>query len=128
MALSDTAVRSAKAGDKPRKMTDGRGLFLQVMPNGSKYWRFRYRFDGKEKLLALGVYPDVSLSYARDQREQARQLLARGIDPGAPRRAGSGQSAGMPPLPTRFQSTRSMSRSSGRARCRTPSARWVGLP
>lgn len=62
MALSDTKIRSAKPEDKAYKLTDGKGLFLLVHPNGSKYWRFRYRFSGKEKMLAFGVYPDVSLA------------------------------------------------------------------
>lgn len=82
MALTDIAVRNAKAADKPRKVTDGRGMHLLVQPNGGKYWRLKYRFGGKEKLLALGVYPDVSLAAARKARDQARELLAQGVDPG----------------------------------------------
>jgi hypothetical protein len=62
MKLTDTAVRKSKPEPKPFKMTDGGGLFLSVQPNGSKYWRLAYRFDGKQKLLALGVYPDVPLA------------------------------------------------------------------
>jgi integrase len=80
--LSDTAVRNAKPKAKPYKMSDGEGLFLQVMPSGSKYWRFKYSFAGKEKLLAFGVYPDVTLSDARDRRAKARRILAGGGDPG----------------------------------------------
>lgn len=80
--LSDTSVRNAKAQSKPYKMSDGEGLFLQVMPSGSKYWRLKYFFAGKEKLLALGVYPDVSLFDARERRSQARKVLAAGGDPG----------------------------------------------
>lgn len=57
--LTDAQVRAAKAGDSPRKLFDERGLYLHVMPNGGKYWRFNYRFKGKHKTLALGVYPDV---------------------------------------------------------------------
>lgn len=87
MALTDTAVRNAKPSEKPRKLTDGKGLFLLVHPNGGKYWRLKYRIDGKEKLLALGVYPDVSLAAAREGRDQARKLLANDIDPGAFRQA-----------------------------------------
>lgn len=79
--LSDTAVRNAKPKSKPYKLSDGEGLFLLVMPNGSKYWRMKYSF-GKEKLLAFGIYPDVSLSDARDKRAQARKKLAAGRDPG----------------------------------------------
>lgn len=80
--LSDTAVRNAKPKEKPYKIADSDGLFLLVMPNGSKYWRLRYFFGGKEKTLALGVYPDVPLSEARDRRAEAKKLLASGNDPG----------------------------------------------
>lgn len=86
MALTDTAVRSAKPGTKPRKMTDEKGLFLIVTPKGGRWWRFKYRFDGKEKLLSLGTYPDVSLKEAREKRDDARRLLAQGIDPGQKRK------------------------------------------
>ncbi|MCX7153059.1 MAG: Arm DNA-binding domain-containing protein, partial [Proteobacteria bacterium] len=75
MPLSDTAVRNAKPGEKPAKMFDERGLFLIVTPAGGKWWRFRYSFDGKEKLLSLGTYPDVSLASARQRRDQARTLI-----------------------------------------------------
>jgi integrase len=85
-ALSDTAVRNAKVKPKSYKMSDGDGLFLVVMPSGSKYWRLRYFFGGKEKLLALGVYPDVSLADARERRAQARKVLAAGKDPGDAKR------------------------------------------
>ncbi len=85
MKLSDTAVRKAKPQAKPRKMGDGGGMYLEVMPNGSKYWRLKYRFGGKEKRLALGVYPDVTLADARERRNEARKLLANGGDPGAVR-------------------------------------------
>ncbi|MES9949343.1 MAG: integrase arm-type DNA-binding domain-containing protein [Candidatus Thiodiazotropha sp.] len=87
MALTDTAVRRAKPHEKARKLFDGGGLFLLVNPNGSKYWRFKYRFHGVEKLLALGVYPDVSLKSARDKRDTARQQIADGIDPSEARKA-----------------------------------------
>src|SRR5262249_37765116 len=66
---------------KPYKLADGEGLFLLVMPSGSKYWRMKYFFGGKEKTLALGVYPDVALADARDGRARARKLLAAGKDP-----------------------------------------------
>ena len=82
IALSDAAVRNAKAKSKSYKMSDGDGLFLLVMPTGSKYWRLKYFFAGKEKLLALGVYPEVSLGDARERRAQARKVLAAGNDPG----------------------------------------------
>jgi integrase len=87
MFLSDTAIRNAKPGAKPAKMFDERGLFLLISPAGGKWWRFRFTFDGKEKLLSLGVYPDVSLKDARGRRDAARKLLADGIDPGANRKA-----------------------------------------
>lgn len=80
--LTDTAVRNAKPKSKPYKLSDGDGLYLQVMPSGSKYWRLKYFFAGKEKLLALGVYPDVSLFDAREKRTQARKVLAIDRDPG----------------------------------------------
>ena len=82
MALTDIKVRAAKPTDKQYKLTDGNGMHLLVHPNGSKYWRLQYRFGGKQKMLALGVYPDVSLADARARRDDARKLLANGIDPG----------------------------------------------
>ena len=87
MALTDTAIRKAKPKEKPYKVADERGMYLEVMPNGSKYWRMKYRHNGKEKRLALGVYPDVPLADARDRRDQARKRLANGIDPGAAKQA-----------------------------------------
>lgn len=80
--LTDTEIRKAKPQDKPYKMADERGMYLQVHTNGGKYWRFDYRFDGKRKTLALGTYPDVTLAKAREKRDEARKLLADGIDPG----------------------------------------------
>jgi integrase len=82
MPLSDTAIRNAKPGAKPYKMHDADGLFILMHPNGSRYWRFKYRFLGKEKVLALGVYPEVSLADARERRAQARKAVAAGNDPG----------------------------------------------
>ena len=87
MALTDTAVRNAKPGAKPAKMFDERGLFLFITPSGGKWWRLRFKFDGKEKLLSLGTYPDTSLKDARDRRDAARKLLAAGTDPGENRKA-----------------------------------------
>ena len=87
MALTDTAIRNAKPAAKPVKKFDERGLFLLVTPAGGKWWRLRYKFDGKEKLLSLGVYPDVGLKDARGRRDEARKLLADGIDPGESRKA-----------------------------------------
>jgi integrase len=87
MPLTDTTIRNAKPGEKPAKLYDERGLFVIVTPAGGKWWRFRYSFDGKEKLLSLGVYPDVSLKDAREKRDAARKLTAQGIDPAADRKA-----------------------------------------
>ncbi|MEI7229958.1 tyrosine-type recombinase/integrase [Pectobacterium carotovorum] len=81
MALTDVKVRNAKPADKPVKLTDSSGMHLLIHPNGSKYWRLQYRFAGKQKLLALGVYPTVSLADARHRRDDARRLIAAGIDP-----------------------------------------------
>lgn len=81
MSLTNLACKNAKASEKPLKLSDSGGLFLHVMPNGSKYWRMKYRFQGKEKLLALGVYPETSLDEAREQRNRAKKLLAEGKDP-----------------------------------------------
>jgi len=85
--LTESQVRSAKPSGRPRKLADSRGLYLQVMPNGGKYWRFDYRFSGKRRTLALGVYPDVTLGKARDRHREARQRLVNGIDPTAEKRA-----------------------------------------
>ena len=82
MSLSDAKVRNAKPKLKPYKIADGEGLFLLITPAGGKYWRLKDFFAGKEKLLALGVYPGISLADARERRVQARKLLARGTDPG----------------------------------------------
>jgi len=87
MPLTDTAVRNAKPAAKPFKLADGGGMFLLVTPNGARYWRMKYRIDGREKLLALGVYPDVPLKLARERRDEARKLLANGVDPSAQRQA-----------------------------------------
>ena len=84
MPLSDTAIRNAKAGDKPFKMADEKGLYLLVKKAG-KYWRFDYRFGDKRKTMAMGVYPDVGLKEARNKRDSARKSLAEDppVDPGA---------------------------------------------
>ena len=87
MPLTDTAVRNAKPGDKPAKLFDAGGLYLEVAPGGGKWWRLKYRFDGKEKRLSLGTYPDVKLKDARERRDEMRKLLANGIDPGENRKA-----------------------------------------
>jgi integrase len=87
MALTDTAVRNAKPKEKPYKLGDSGGLYVIVRPTGAKWWRLKYRFAGKEKSLSVGTYPDVSLQDARRRRDEARQLLARGVNPSAARKA-----------------------------------------
>ncbi len=87
MSLTDTAVRNIKPGVKSIKLFDERGLYLEVSPSGGKWWRLKYRFDNKEKRISLGVYPDVSLKDARDRRDEARKLLANGVDPSENRKA-----------------------------------------
>ncbi len=79
--LSALEVKNAKPGEKPFKLSDGGGMYLLINPNGSKYWRLKYRHSGKEKSMALGVYPDVGLSGARAARDEARALIAHGADP-----------------------------------------------
>lgn len=93
MPLSDAAIRRVKATEKQQKLSDGGGLFLFVHPNGSRYWRWKYRVNGKEKLLGMGIYPDVSLAKAREAREDARRLLASGVDPSEHRKAATASRA-----------------------------------
>ena len=81
MKLRDVTIRNAKAKESPYKLTDGRGLYLQVTPSGGKLWRWNYRHDGKRKTMALGNYPDVPLLLARERHAQGRGLLAAGTDP-----------------------------------------------
>jgi len=87
MPLSAVAIRNAKPGTKPRRLYDSGGLYLEVAPTGGRWWRFAYRYGGKRKLLSLGVFPDVSLVDARERRDEARKLLASGVDPSAHRKA-----------------------------------------
>ncbi len=85
--LTTVAARAAKSRMKPYRLAAGAGLYLEVMPTGAKYWRWKYRYAGKEKRLALGVFPGVSLAEARTQRDAARALLAEGVDPSVRRKA-----------------------------------------
>jgi integrase len=87
MPLTDTACRKAKPADRPIRLAEGAGLYLEVVPNGSKYWRLKYRLAGKEKRLAIGVYPEIGLKEARDSRDAARRLLRDGVDPSIAKRA-----------------------------------------
>lgn len=81
MKLTARQISTAKPTEKPYKLSDGGGLYLLVNPNGSRYWRMKYRYAGKEKLLSIGVYPDVTLAEARDKRIEAKRILATGDDP-----------------------------------------------
>lgn len=85
--LTATAVRNAKPQDKIYRLSDGGGMYLEITPQGGRYWRLKYRHAGKEKRLALGVYPQTTLAKAREQREDARRLISEGIDPSAARRS-----------------------------------------
>jgi integrase len=87
MALSDTAIRTARPREKPYKLADGGGLTLLINPDGSKWWRLRYYIAGREKMLSAGIFPDVSLKRARERREDAHKLIAVGIDPSEERKA-----------------------------------------
>ncbi len=86
MPLSDTAIRAVKPGEKSVKLFDGGGLYLELAPSGGKWWRLKYRFEGKEKRISLGTYPTVGLKEARERRERAKKLLSQGIDPSAERK------------------------------------------
>src|ERR1700684_3472345 len=85
--LTDTAIRAAKPREKPYKLFDGLGLYLEIVTTGSKLWRLKYRHDGRENRLALGAHPDTSLKQARERGEGARRQLAAGIDPSSQRQA-----------------------------------------
>lgn len=87
MALSDTAIRNTKPADKPVKRNNGDGLYLLVRPSGAKWWCFDYLLARKRKTLNMDVYPDVALEQAREMREDARKLVAAGIDPSEHRKA-----------------------------------------
>src|SRR6202034_1193138 len=87
MHLTDARIRNAKPTSKSYKLSDGAGMYLIVTPENARYWRMDYRFAGKRRTLAIGVYPAVTLAAARTRREEARVLLAKGIDPGAAKKA-----------------------------------------
>src|SRR3954469_4165414 len=87
MQLTDAAIRAVKPANRPKKHFDGDGLFLLVAPAGGKWWRLKYFHGGREKSISLGTYPETSLARARIKRDDARKLLADGIDPSAKRRA-----------------------------------------
>ncbi len=87
MALTDTRIRNAKPSARAYKLSDGGGMYLLVTPDGGRYWRLDYRFAGKRRTLALGVYPIVTLSDSRERRQEARRLLVQNIDPGTAKKA-----------------------------------------
>lgn len=97
MPLTEETVHNTQPGTKPFKLFDEKGLFLLIAPSGGKWWRFKYRFDGKEKSLALGVYPKVSLNAARLGRDKARRLLAHGSDPSKAKREAKSSETPVPP-------------------------------
>lgn len=92
--LTDVVIKRALPGPKPRRLTDGKGLYLEVSPTGGKLWRWKYRFEGREKLLSMGTYPDTGLKKAREKRDEARSLLASGVDPSAARKAAKASRVG----------------------------------
>lgn len=94
MHLNETKIKAAKPQEKPYKLVDGDGLFLLVQPNGSKYWRCSYRFEGKQKTEAFGVYPTVSLAHARERRWELRQKLVKDIDPAELRKQKKAEDSG----------------------------------
>jgi hypothetical protein len=85
--LTRLKIESEKPSLRRQRLFDGRGLYLEISPTGGRWWRFKYRFAGKEKRISLGVYPEVGIKEARDRREDARKQVAAGIDPGAKRKA-----------------------------------------
>ena len=87
MPLTDTTIRNAKPKEKPFRLFDGNGLYLEISPKGGKWWRFKYRFNGKEKRLSLGVYPEIGLKDARESCRAARKLLGNEVDPSENRKA-----------------------------------------
>lgn len=114
--LTDTAIRNTKPKDKPFKLSDENGLYLLINPNGSRWWRFRYRVTGKEKLLSFGVYPEVTLKEAREKRDNARKMLRDGIDPSMAKKAQKASDSGADTFETiarewfeKFSSTWSLS-------------------
>ena len=102
MTLTDTRIRNAKPKAQAYKLSDGGGMYLFVTPNGARYWRLDYRFAGKRRTLALGIYPTVTLSNARSRREDARASLAKDIDPSVVKRATKLQPSSRARIPSRL--------------------------
>lgn len=99
--LTDKTIRTAKPTHKTQRLFDGAGLYLEISPAGGKWWRWKYRFGGKEKRLSFGTYPDTSLANARERRDAARKLLAAGIDFGEHRKAAKAPAMLQQPTPSR---------------------------
>lgn len=93
MPLTDTAIRKATPGPKTRKLSDGKGLYLELSPAGGRWWRLKYRIAGVEKRISLGTYPETSLKAAREKTDEARALIAQGIDPSQARKAAKQEAA-----------------------------------
>ena len=102
--LSDNSIKNAKPRDKQYKLFDGGGLYLIVTPKGGKWWRLKYRYQGKEKMLALGVYPAISLKDARELREQSKSQLARGLEPQPPKKMLPNENVEPEPVKNSFKS------------------------
>lgn len=113
MLLSTAKIQNAAAQKKTVRLFDARGLYLEIAPTGSRWWRFKYRFAGKEKRISLGVYPDVGLKKARDRRDEMRKLVADGIVPSAARQQQKLMAQSSPRIPSR-RSRASHSRNSRR--------------
>lgn len=103
MALTDAAIRHAKPREKPYKVADSKGLYLQVNPSGSKLWRVKYRISGVERKLALGSYPEISLAEAREARDAARKQIAHSIDPNFAKREARIEAGGSRSVRLRWQ-------------------------
>ncbi len=127
MTLTDTICRSAKAADKPRKLSDSGGLHLFVSPTGGRLWRMAYRFDGKQKQLSFGAYPAVSLKDARTRRDEAKVLLAAGFDPAAQRKQERVESDALSKHTFRVLGTEYLAKleAEGRADSTVSSAKWL---
>ena len=93
MPLTDIQIRQAKPGEKPRKLSDERGLFIEIRPTGAKLWRYRYKIEGKENVFALGEYPEMGLADARAERDKARALVKQGRHPSHVRRTARAKQA-----------------------------------
>lgn len=127
MALTDTACKNAKATDKPQKLSDSGGLHLFVSPSGGRLWRMAYRFDGKQKQLSFGAYPAVSLKDARERRDEAKALLAAGVDPAAQRKQVKAESDAVSKHTFQALATEYLAKmaAEGRAGATLNKARWL---